>query len=53
MPDFVIEGNPGNVRSKALTMEQKGQLFYDTGDALAKIDVSEDKPVLKEEPPDY
>ena len=40
MPDFVIEGNPGNVRAKALTMEQKGQLFYDTGDALAKIDVS-------------
>ena len=40
MPDFVIEGNPGNVRSKALTMEQKGQLFYDTGDALTKIDVS-------------
>jgi hypothetical protein len=40
VPDFVIEGNPGNVRSKALTMEQKGQLFYDTGDALTKIDVS-------------
>ena len=40
MPDFVIEGNPGNVRAKALTMEQKGQLFYDTGDALTKIDVS-------------
>lgn len=40
MPDFVIEGNPGNVRAKALTMEQKGQLFYDTGDALGKIDVS-------------
>jgi len=40
VPDFVIEGNPGNVRAKALTMEQKGQLFYDTGDALAKIDVS-------------
>ncbi|WP_374457035.1 putative T7SS-secreted protein [Nocardioides sp.] len=40
MPDFEIEGNPGNVRSRALTMEQKGQLFYDTGDALAKIDVS-------------
>ena len=40
MPDFVIEGNPGNVRAKALTMEQKGQLFYDTGDALSKIDVS-------------
>jgi hypothetical protein len=40
VPDFVIEGNPGNVRAKALTMEQKGQLFYDTGDALATIDVS-------------
>lgn len=40
MPDFEIEGNPGNIRSKAVTMEQKGQLFYDTGDALAKIDVS-------------
>ncbi len=40
MPDFDIEGNPGNIRSKAVTMEQKGQLFYDTGDALAKIDVS-------------
>jgi len=40
MPDFEIEGNPGNIRSKALTMEQKGQLFHDTGDALSKIDVS-------------
>ena len=40
MPDFEIEGNPGNIRAKALTMEQKGQLFYDTGDALSKIDVS-------------
>jgi hypothetical protein len=40
VPDFVIEGNPGNIRAKAVTMEQKGQLFYDTGDALAKIDVS-------------
>ena len=40
MPDFDIEGNPGNIRSKATTMEQKGQLFYDTGDALSKIDVS-------------
>ena len=39
MPDFEIEGNPGNIRSKAVTMEQKGQLFYDTGDALSKIDV--------------
>ncbi|MBD3945013.1 TNT domain-containing protein [Nocardioides ganghwensis] len=40
MPDFEIEGNPGAIRSKAVLMEQKGQLFYDTGDALAKIDVS-------------
>jgi hypothetical protein len=40
VPDFEIEGNPGNIRSRALTMEQKGQLFYDTGDALSKIDVS-------------
>ena len=40
MPDFEIEGNPGNIRSRAVTMEQKGQLFYDTGDALSKIDVS-------------
>ena len=40
MPDFEVEGNPGNIRSRAVTMEQKGQLFYDTGDALAKIDVS-------------
>ena len=40
MPDFEIEGNPGNIRSKAVTMEQKGQLFYDTGDALSKIDVA-------------
>ena len=40
MPDFEVEGNPGNIRAKAVTMEQKGQLFYDTGDALSKIDVS-------------
>jgi len=40
MPDFEIEGNPANIRSKAITMEQKGQLFYDTGDALSRIDVS-------------
>ncbi len=40
MPDFEIQGNPANIRAKAVTMEQKGQLFYDTGDALAKIDVS-------------
>jgi exonuclease VII small subunit len=40
VPDFAIEGNPANIRAKALTMEQKGQLFYDTGDALGKIDVS-------------
>ncbi len=40
MPDFEIGGNPGNIRSKAVSMEQKGQLFFDTGDALSKIDVS-------------
>ena len=40
MPDFEVEGNPGNIRARALLMEQKGQLFYDTGDALSKIDVS-------------
>ncbi len=39
MPDFEIEGNPANIRAKALVMEQKGQLFYDTGDALSRIDV--------------
>ncbi|GAA1437097.1 hypothetical protein GCM10009641_38280 [Mycobacterium cookii] len=40
MPDFEVEGNPGVIRSRAVLMEQKGQLFYDTGDALSKIDVS-------------
>ena len=40
MPDFTIKGNPGNIRSKAVLMEQKGTLFYDTGDALSKIDTS-------------
>jgi len=40
MPDFDIEGNAANIRAKAVVMEQKGQLFYDTGDALSKIDVS-------------
>ena len=40
MADFEIEGSPGNIRAKAVTMEQKGRLFHDTGDALSKIDVS-------------
>ena len=40
MPDFTIRGNPGNVRSRAALMDQKGQLFYDTGDALSRIDTS-------------
>jgi hypothetical protein len=40
VPDFEVPGNPGNIRSRAVLMEQKGQLFYDTGDALSKIDVS-------------
>ena len=40
MPDFTIRGNPGNIRSKAVLMDQKGQLFFDTGEALSKIDTS-------------
>jgi len=40
MPDFTIEGNPANIRSKAVLMDQKGQLFFDTGEALSKIDTS-------------
>ena len=40
MPDFTIRGNPGAIRSRAATTTQKGQLFYDTGDALARIDTS-------------
>lgn len=40
MPDFTIEGNPDGIRSKAVLMQEKGQLFFDTGDALSKIDTS-------------
>ena len=40
MPDFTIEGNPANIRSRAVVMEQKGTLFFDTGEALSKIDTS-------------
>ena len=40
MPDFEVEGNPGAIRSKAVLMEKKGTLFWNTGDALSKIDVS-------------
>lgn len=40
MPDFSIRGNPAAVRSRATTMADKGQLFYDTGDGLSRIDTS-------------
>lgn len=40
MPDFTIRGNPGAVRARATTTSDKGQLFYDTGEALSKIDTS-------------
>ena len=40
MPDFEVEGNPGAIRSKAVLMEEKDTLFWNTGDALSKIDVS-------------
>ena len=40
MPDFTIKGNPAGIRSRALTMSDKGQVFYDTGDGLAKIDTA-------------
>ena len=40
MADFEIEGNPAAVRSRAATMEQKGRLFHDTGEALGRIDVT-------------
>ncbi|MET0524863.1 MAG: TNT domain-containing protein [Nocardioides sp.] len=39
MPDFTIRGNPGAIRSKAATTTGKGQLFFDTGEALGKISV--------------
>ena len=39
MPDFTIRGNPGAIRSKAATTRSKGQLFFDTGDALSKVSV--------------
>ena len=40
MPDFTIKGNPGAIRSRARTTSDKGQVFYDTGDALSRIDTS-------------
>lgn len=40
MPDFTIRGNPGAIRSRAATTSEKGKAFYDTGDALARIDTS-------------
>ena len=38
MPDFAIAATPGAIRTKAATTTGKGQLFFDTGDALGKID---------------
>ena len=40
MPDFTIKGNPGAIRARAQVTSDKGQVFYDTGDALSKIDTS-------------
>jgi type VII secretion system ESX-1 substrate len=38
MPDFTIDGNPSAIRSRATTTYDKGQLFFDTGNALSAID---------------
>ncbi len=38
MPDFDVTGNPGAIRSRAQVTTSKAQVFYDTGDALSKID---------------
>jgi len=38
MPDFHIDGNPGAIRARAATTYDKGQLFFDTGNALSAID---------------
>lgn len=40
MPDFTISGNPAAVRERATITYDKGQLFFDTGEALSKIDTS-------------
>lgn len=37
MPDFTIAGNPGAIRSRAALTVDKGQAFFDTGEALSKI----------------
>src|SRR6478735_12524131 len=36
MPDFTIRGNPGAIRTRAATTTQKGQSFFDVGEALSK-----------------
>ncbi|HEX5916861.1 MAG TPA: hypothetical protein VFY76_03360, partial [Nocardioides sp.] len=40
MPDFHIDGNPGAIRARATTTYDKGQLFFDTGNALSAIDTN-------------
>ena len=40
MPDFQVRGNPGAIRARAEVTTSKAQLFFDTGEALSKIDAS-------------
>ncbi|GAA4731249.1 hypothetical protein GCM10023350_13230 [Nocardioides endophyticus] len=40
MPDFHIDGDPGAIRARATTTYDKGQLFFNTGDALSAIDTN-------------
>jgi hypothetical protein len=39
VPDFTIRGRPDEIRARAATTVARGQLFFDTGEALAKITV--------------
>ncbi|WP_435747287.1 putative T7SS-secreted protein [Nocardioides sp. SYSU DS0663] len=38
MPDFTVRGDPAAIRERASTTADKGRLFFDTGEALARID---------------
>jgi hypothetical protein len=40
MPDFHIDGDPAAIRARATTTYDKGQLFFDTGEALSAIDTN-------------
>jgi hypothetical protein len=40
VPSFTIDGNPGAIRSRATTTYDKGQVFFDTGEALSAIDTN-------------